>query len=76
MIKKFENFDYSRFSEDDIINVIKSGDYIFVKNIKNLPDHKEDDPVRPLDIDEDGLISIEVNGRDYEVELKNVIKLS
>lgn len=76
MIKLFDQFDYLRFSEDDIINVIKRKDYIYVKNIKNLPDHDEEDPVRPLDIDEDGLITIEVDGRNYEVKLKNVTKLN
>lgn len=76
MIKLFDQFEYSRFSEDDIISVIKNGDFIYVKNIKNLPDHEEENPVRPLDIDDDGLITIEVDGKDYEVNLKNVIKLN
>ncbi len=75
MIKRFENFEYPRFSEKDIINAIKRKDYIYVKNIKNLPDHNDEDPVRPLDIDTDGLITIEVDGKDYEVDLKNVIRL-
>lgn len=76
MIKLFDQFEYSRFTVDDIIEAIKNRSFIYVKNIKNLPDHDEEDEVRPLDIDEDGTIIIEIDGRDYEVNIKNVIRLS
>ena len=75
MIKKFEQFT-SRFSEQDIIDAISNKDHIKVKNVKDLPDHDEENPVRPIDIDSDGLLTIEVDGRNYEVDLKNVTQIN
>ena len=38
-------------------------------------DHNPDKPLRPLSVDDDGLITVEVDGSEYEVDLKNVEKL-
>lgn len=74
-IKKFKEFNNYKFTQDQIVDSIKNGKFLLVKNVKNLPNHSEEVPVLPLDIDEDGLITIDIDGRNYEVDLKNVIKI-
>jgi hypothetical protein len=43
--------------------------------VKNKMDHNPDKPLRPLSVDDDGLITVEVDGSEYEVDLKNVEKI-
>lgn len=75
-ILTFESFNNnSKVSIDDMVDCILNGGRIYVDTIKNLPnvDHKV--PVNPLSVDEDGLITIEVDGSNYEVDIQNVTKV-
>jgi len=79
-IKLFEDFkknnkEGSLISEDDIIKCIKSGGVIYATIIKNYPDNNPDDPINPVSIDEDGLITVEIEGNEYSVDIKNVEKI-
>lgn len=74
-LKLFKEFSESTFSVDDIIKSIEDGYLLKVKNIKNLPDHNESDPVKPVSVDDDGLITISTNFGDFEVEIDNVIEI-
>jgi hypothetical protein len=68
-------FANSLFSLDDIVDLIETGGLIRVKNIKNLPDHNESDIVKPISVDDDGLITISTNSGEFEVEVNNVIEI-
>jgi hypothetical protein len=79
-VKLFEDFkknneEGSLISEDDIIKCIKSGGVIYATIIKNYPDNNPDDPINPVSIDEDGLITVEIEGNEYSVDIKNVEKI-
>ena len=78
-IKLFEDFknnnkEGSLITVNDIINCINNNGVLFTKIIKNLPNDNEIE-LKPLSVDDDGLITIEYGGNDYEVELKNVDKI-
>lgn len=76
-IKKFETFKkIKNITEEDIIKCIKSGGLIFATTIKNFPEHDPEEPLTPLSIDEDGLVTVTIDGQDYEVELDKVEKIS
>lgn len=74
-LKLFKEFSESLFSLDDIVDLIETGGLIRVKNIKNLPDHNESDIVKPISVDDDGLITISTNSGEFEVEVNNVIEI-
>lgn len=74
-LKLFKEFSESLFSLDDIVDLIETGGLIRVKNIKNLPDHNESDTVKPISVDDDGLITISTNSGEFEVEVNNVIEI-
>ncbi len=79
-IKFFEDFkqnneEGSLISIDDIINCIKDNGVIYTSIIKNLPDNDPEEPLKPLSIDNDGLITIDYDGNEYEVDIKNVKKI-
>lgn len=74
-IKTFENFKVKNITEDDVIECIKNGGYIYSTIIRNFPENDPEEPLKALSIDEDGLITIEFDGNEYEVDLKNVEKI-
>lgn len=79
-VKLFEDFkknneEGSLISEDDIIECIKSGGVIYATIIKNYPDNNPEDPINPVSIDEDGLITVEIEGNEYSIDIKNVEKI-
>lgn len=71
-LKLFREFSESTFSVDDIVKSIEAGDLLRVKNIKNLPDHDESDPVKPISVDDDGLVTISTDSGDFEVTIDNI----
>lgn len=74
-LKLFKEFSESLFSLDDIVDLIETGGLIRVKNIKNLPNHDESNPVKPISVDNDGLITISTDSGNFEVEMDNVIEI-
>ena len=79
-IKLFEDFKQNNeegtlITIDDIINCIKKRGVIYATIIKEYPGNNPKDPITPIDIDEDGLITVEIDGSEYEVDLKNVEKI-
>jgi len=71
----FENTKLKNFQIEDVIDCIQNKGYIFTEVVKNKKDHNPDKPLRPLSVDDDGLITVEVDGSEYEVDLKNVDKI-
>jgi len=74
-LKLFKEFTKSLFSIDDIIEAIEGGNLIRVNNIKNLPDHDREIPVKPVSIDEEGLVTISTDSGEFEVEIENVVEI-
>ena len=78
-IKLFEDFKQNNeegtlITQDDVINCIKKGGLIFTDIVHELPDNPTDG-VRPVDIDEDGLITVDIDGKEYTVDLQDVKKI-
>ena len=79
-IKLFEDFINNNIKGDiidldSVINCIKSGGKVYAKIIKGLPDNDPDLPLTPLSVDEDGLVTVDFDGNEYEIPLKNITKL-
>ena len=78
MIKKYrtflENLKVKNITKEDIIQCIKSTGKVIATIIKNFPDNVPDEPLRPVSIDEDGLVTVDFEGKEYEVELRNIEK--
>lgn len=60
---------------DDIITCIKKGGVIYATIIKDYPNNKPKDPITPVDIDADGLIAVEMDNKEFYIELKDVEKI-
>lgn len=71
---KNNNVEGSLINREDIINTIKFGGYIYSDIVKDLV-IGDDVPLRVIDIDDDSLITIEFEGKLYNVDIKNVTKL-
>ena len=74
-IELFEKFKQKNITIDDIIKCIDHGGVIYATIINNFPDNNPEEPLNPESIDNDGTITIELNGKNYEVELKNVDRM-
>lgn len=72
---KINNIEGDLITQEDIINCIKTGGVIYTGVIKDLPDNNPEIPIKPISIDEDGLITIEYDNNEYTVELKHVEKV-
>ena len=74
-LKLYDNFKQTRISKDDIINCIDNGGVIYTNIVKDYPDNNPNEPIKPLSIDEDGLVTVDINGNDYEVDLSNITRI-
>jgi hypothetical protein len=79
-LKVYEDFKVNNkgsglITKDDIIECIKSGGVIFSNTVMNYPDNDPESAIVPLSIDEDGLISVDIDGDIYSVDIKNVEKV-
>lgn len=79
-IKLFEDFKQNNeegtlITIDDIIKCIKERGVIYATIIHDYPDNDPKKPLTPVDIDEDGLITIEIDGNEYNIDLDDVEKI-
>lgn len=58
-------------TQEDVIKCIRNGRFISAQTIKGIPNN-DDKELKPLSIDDDGLITALYNGKEYEVDIKNV----
>ena len=80
IVKKFEDFklnnkEGSIIDIDDIIECIKSNGLLYTNIVKNNTEHNSDDPVRPLSVDNQGLITVDIEGKQYYTDIEDVIKI-
>lgn len=79
-IKLFEDFKKNNeegtlITQDDIIKCVKNGGLIYSTIVHDLPENNPKEGMTPIDIDEDGLITVEVDGKQYNVDLNDVEKI-
>lgn len=74
-LKLFEDFQDSKYKIEDIIRCIENDGVIYATIISQYPDNNPKKPLKPLSIDNDGEITVDINGQTYEIELKNVDKI-
>jgi len=71
----FNNLEGSAITMDDIIKTIDDGKNIYATIIQEIPKNDPEVPLKPLDIDNDGLITIDYNGKIGYVKLKDVERI-
>lgn len=74
-IKLFEDFKNKNITIDDIVRCIDQGGVIYATIIENFPDNDPEQPLNPVSVDEDGTTTIELDGDNYEVKLRNVDRI-
>lgn len=74
-IKLYEAFKQNNINHDDIIKCIDSGGVIYTSIVRNFPENDPEEPLHPVSVDDDGLITVEKDGRNYEVDTKDVKKI-
>ena len=79
-LKIFEDFKKNNeegtlIKEDDIINCIKNKGLIFSTIVHDFPENNPKEGMTPVDIDKDGLITVEIDGKQYNVDLNDVEKI-
>jgi hypothetical protein len=74
-IKLFEDFKVKNITVEDIMNCIQKSGSIYATIVKNFPDNDPKTPLKPVSVDEDGLVTIEYDGSEYEVDLNDVEKI-
>jgi hypothetical protein len=74
-IKLYEQFKVKNFTVQDVVDCITAGGIIYSEIVKNFPENDPDLPLNPVSVDDDGLITVEVNGKNFELDLKDVKKI-
>jgi hypothetical protein len=72
---KLNNQDGNLITYEDIVNCIKKGGIIYSDIILKFPDNDSSQPLKPVSIDEDGLITVKYLADIYNVKLKDVKKI-
>ena len=72
---KKNNLEGTLITQDDIINCIKNRGLIYATIVKDFPENDPQEGLNPVDIDEDGLITVEIDNREYYVDLNDVEKI-
>lgn len=74
-IKYFEDFKVKNITTEDIIECIKRGGKIYATIVKDFPENDPKEPLTPVSVDNDGLVTVEYDGKEYEIDLKDVEKI-
>ena len=74
-LKLFEEFKDSKYKIEDVIRCIENDGLIYATIISEYPDNNPKKPMKPLSIDDDGKITVDVDGQIYEIELNHIDKI-
>ena len=79
-IKMFEDFkqnnqEGSLLKQEDVIRCIEKGGQLFATIVQEIPDNDPEEPLKPVDIDEDGVITVEQGSKIGYVKLEDVEKI-
>ena len=73
--KYFESFKVNNIEINDIVKCIESNGVVYATIIKNFPNNDPKNQLNPVSVDEDGLVTIEFEGHNYEVDIKNIERI-
>jgi hypothetical protein len=71
----FEDFQGSKYNIDDIIKCITGDGKIYATIIQDFPNNDPEEPLRPISVQDDGKITIDLDENTYEVDIKDVNKI-
>ena len=74
-IRCFEDFKQNHITIEDISKCIKGDGFIETDIVKNYAKELTE-PVRPVSVDDDGEITVEIDSQLYSVDIKNVKKIT
>jgi hypothetical protein len=79
-IKLFEDFKQNNevgdlLKQEDIIKCIEKGGIMYATIVQEIPENDPKEPLKAIDIDEDGLITVEQNNKIGYVKLEDVEKI-
>jgi len=79
-IKLFEDFKQNNeagnlLKQEDIIKCIEKGGIMYATIVQEIPDNDPKEPLKAVDIDEDGLITVEQNNKIGYVKIEDVEKI-
>ena len=79
-VKLFEDFKQNNeegdlLKQEDIIKCIEKGGIMYATIVQEIPDNDPKEPLKAVDIDEDGLITVEQNNKIGYVKLEDVEKI-
>ena len=79
-IKLFEDFKQNNeagdlLKQEDIIKCIEKGGVIYATTVQEIPDNDPEVPLNAVDIDKDGLITVEQDNKIGYVKLEDVEKI-
>jgi hypothetical protein len=74
-IKLYEDFKVKNITTDDIVTCIQNGGVIYATVINGYPKNDPEIPLNPLSVDDDGTVTVDIDGQQHEVELKNIDKI-
>jgi hypothetical protein len=68
---KKNNEEGSLITIDDVVKC-KSGGVIYATTVKEFADNDPKAALKPVNVDDDGEVTVEFDGKEYEVNLKNI----
>ena len=79
-LKLFEDFNQNNeegdlLKQEDIIKCIEKGGIMYATIVQEIPDNDPKEPLKAVDIDEDGLITVEQDNKIGYVKLEDVEKI-
>ena len=79
-LKLFEDFKQNNeagdlLKQEDIIKCIEKGGIMYATIVQEIPDNDPKEPLKAVDIDEDGLITVEQNNKIGYVKIEDVEKI-
>ena len=79
-LKLFEDFKQNNeegdlLKQEDIIKCIEKGGIMYATIVQEIPDNDPKEPLKAVDIDEDGLITVEQDNKIGYVKLEDVEKI-
>lgn len=73
-LKLFEKFKTNNITRSDVEDCIKTGGSIYTQIVKDFPENNSTNPLKPVDIDDDNEVTVEIDGKLYYVDLDDISK--
>lgn len=74
-MKLYEDFKQNNITQSDLVKCINAGGVIYAQIVRDFPNHNSEEALNAVSVDDDGLVTVEHEGNNYEVDLKNINKI-